>query len=100
MSAKMTHFSTPSPRPQVSALDQPPPSCGRPHNTLYTALWSGSVIAGAVDFPHLTRAPGGLICGHLKLTARGGLNTSPHYTLLHKSYKMNNNLQFMLRHHP
>lgn len=30
-----------------------PPSCGRPHLTLYmAALWSGSVIAGGVDFLH------------------------------------------------
>src|SRR6218665_1778591 len=47
------------------------PPCGRPHSTLYTALWSGSAIAGAVDFPHLTRTPCGLTCGHLTLRARG-----------------------------
>ena len=28
-----------------------------------------------------------------------GLSASPYYILLHKSFKMNNNLQFLLRHH-
>src|SRR6218665_2486936 len=43
----MTHFYTP-PCLQVSAFDQPPSHCGRPHLASDTVLWSDSVIAGAV----------------------------------------------------
>src|SRR6218665_4183930 len=80
--------------------NHPSPPCGRRHLTLYTALWSGSVIAGAVDIPHLTSTPGGLICGSSKLprpeSKRGVvLSANPYYTLWHKSHKMNN-LQFIL----
>ena len=65
-------FITPPPFPQVSAFDQPhlPPLCGRPHLASYTALWSDSVIAGAIKIRcslissrHFTPTPCGLICG-------------------------------------
>jgi len=51
--------------------------------------------------PHLTHTPGGLICGSSKLHRPEskmcvGLSTSPYHTLWHKSYKMNNKLQFIL----
>ena len=30
----------------------PPPSCGRLHLVIYTALWSGSVVADALKIQH------------------------------------------------
>src|SRR6218665_1990020 len=65
----MTRFHLPC--PQVSAFDQTPSPCGRPHFTSCNALWSGSVITGAVDIPHLTRTTGGLTCGSSKLRLCG-----------------------------
>ena len=91
-------FFIPSPCPQVSAFDQTPlPPLRTSHLTLYTALWSCSVIASAVGFPHLTHTPGGLIGGSSKYPRPESkrwvdLTASPYYTLWHKSYKMNNNL--------
>src|SRR6218665_1421256 len=47
---KMTPFHTPLPpvRRCPHLTNPPSPLCGRPHLASYTALWSDSVIAGAV----------------------------------------------------
>src|SRR6218665_227500 len=100
----MTRFYTPYPQcPQVSALDQSP-SCGRPYSTLFTALWSSSVIASAIDFLHSEFDPyprwADMWPPHPESKRCASLSTSPYYTLWHKSYKMNNNLQLVLRHRP
>src|SRR6218665_867874 len=60
----------PPPVRRCPHLTKPPPLCGRPHLASYTALWSDSVIAGAVKIRcslissgHFTPTPCGLICG-------------------------------------
>src|SRR6218665_1754220 len=60
---KKTRFPTPLPCPQVSVSDEThlPFPCGCPHFTLYTALWSGSVIwlvPLIFQIPHLTCTQG------------------------------------------
>ena len=111
---KKDPFPTPSPCPQVFAFDQPPsPLCRRPHLASYTALWSDSVISGALKIccslvsssRHFTPTTCGLICGSCnqqpcpKNKIDVGLSASPHYTLWCKSDKTNNNLYFNC-HHP
>src|SRR6218665_2508643 len=61
-----------------------------------SALHSSTRARGSFCFP------GGLICGSckqpcLESKTHVGLGASPYYTLCHKSNKMNNNLQFILR---
>ena len=63
MSTKNDPFSYPLFRSCPQYVFDETPARRRLHLALYTAVWSGGVIAGAVDFPHLTRrTPGGLIC--------------------------------------
>src|SRR6218665_1143645 len=100
-SAKMTPFYTP---PLCPHFTNHPPLCGRPHLASYTALWSDSVIAGAVKIRcslissgHFTPTPCGLIAYVSHVI--NNLRSSPYYSLWCKLYKMNNNLYFN-RHHP
>src|SRR6218665_2299845 len=67
---KMTPFHTPLLPVRKCPHLTNPPLCGRPHLASYTALWSDSVIAGAVKITcslissgHFTPTPCGLICG-------------------------------------
>ena len=85
------------------------PLCGRPHLASYTALWSDSVIAGALKVRYSLISSSGILpqlrvgryVGHVinNLSLRIRYSASPHYTLWCKSDKMNNNLYFN-RHHP
>jgi len=84
--------------PHLTNPLSPTSPCGRPHSTLDTALWSGSVIAGAVGFriwPVLQVVWYVATLPWEQEVCRP-YSASPYYTLWHKSYKMNNNLQFIL----
>src|SRR6218665_2855964 len=93
-------FSPPPPSlcPGVSAFDQTPVRTSAFNIMHCTMVWQCN--SWCCCFPHLPRPFDGLIYGSSKLHRPEskrcvGLSTSPYYTLWHKSYKMNNKLQFI-----
>ena len=69
---QMTGCFTPYLCPHVSAFDQFPSPLRTPaFNIIHCAMVWHRVVLLIFDIPHLTRIPGGLICVHLTLRARG-----------------------------